>query len=75
MAQVSVNVSFEVTDPGEAQALIDQWKLHEGCNVFVSISDSSPPMTTDEGGSVVPVPEPESLEPPSPPENLGEGGG
>jgi len=73
MAQVSVNVSFEVTDPGEAQALIDQWTLHEGCNVFVSISDSSPPMTTDEGGSVVPVPEPASLEPP--PEDLSEGGG
>ena len=61
--QASVNISFEAQDRAEAEAKLNAWKLHEGCNVFVSVQEVLSPQQTDAQGKIQPVPEP----PPPPP--------
>jgi hypothetical protein len=74
MASVSVSINFEAEDAADAEAKVAAWKLHEGCNVFVSVSEQLPPAQTDEGGKVVeaPLPEPPTLEPAEPAGEPGE---
>lgn len=59
MASANVSVSFEAESAEEAQKLIEKWKLHEGCNVFVSVTEGAPPMQADAKGKPTVVPEPE----------------
>ena len=62
MPTANVNVSFEAADLAAAQATIEGWTLHEGCQVYVSMTESLPSGETDEAGNVRAAPS--SLPPP-----------
>ena len=53
MATASVGVTFECVDEADAQAKIATWTLHEGCQVYTSVTTGSTDATTDEGGAIV----------------------
>jgi hypothetical protein len=63
--RVNASVNFEAKDRAEAEALLDGWQLHEGCQVFVTVSDALHQMEAVADGRLAPVPEPEP--PPEPP--------
>lgn len=66
MIQANVSINFEATDRADAEAKIKSWQLHEGCTLFVNISETVPPQQTDAGGKVVEVPPLPALPEPEP---------
>jgi hypothetical protein len=54
MPLTSVSVTFEATDPADAEAKIATWTLHEGCNVSATMVATVEPSPgeTDAGGKV-----------------------
>jgi len=58
MATATVSITFEATDEADADAKVEQWTLHEGCTVFVSVTSRGSQSTTDESGNLVPMPPP-----------------
>ena len=52
MVRASVNVNFEAADRAEVEELLDGWKLHEGCQVFVSVQESVDPLEADSAGKL-----------------------
>jgi hypothetical protein len=64
MASVNVSITFEAENTADAEAKIASWRLHEGCTVMVSVSETLPPAAADTEGRVEPVPQPEPLPPP-----------
>lgn len=66
MPQVSAIVSFEATDPANADAIIASWTLSPDCTVSATMMVSVGPENagTDEDGNVVPIPPPDPNPPP-----------
>ena len=71
--RVSASVNFDAEDRAEAESIIADWKLHEGCQVNLMVMENVV-LQTDEGGSVIPAPEPEApvIEENGQPEERGE---
>ena len=59
MATANVSVSFECADQADAQSKLEGWKLHEGCKVFMNVTEMGIPREADSTGKPVPAPEPE----------------
>lgn len=68
MIRTNVSINFDATDRADAEEKIKSWKLHEGCMLFVNVSEDMPPKETDAEGNVTevpPLPVPPELEPPA----------
>lgn len=66
MANANVSISFEAANQADAEKKIAGWTLHEGCQVYVSVTETPKPMRTTGKGKVEEAPPPE---PPPPPTN------
>jgi hypothetical protein len=64
MIRANVSINFEAADRADAEAKIKSWTLHEGCTLFVNVSEDIPLQETDETGAVKESsPSPAPLEP------------
>ena len=50
MAQATASVTFECDDLADAQKKIDSWKLHEGCSVYATVTETLGSATADAKG-------------------------